>query len=95
MPPPPLRFRSIVAGSRLFAVIVSSLLYPLAVVPVVPSLLLLAYSLTMVRSNPTLCAAPLLTHPLTAQRIRSFHGAMRLLTLMLPGGEPSAAASRS
>ena len=52
----------------------------------VPHLLLQTYCVLKVRSNPALCAAPLLAHPLTAQRIHAFHAAMRLLSVVLPGG---------
>lgn len=50
-----------------------------------------------VRDNSSLCATPLLSHPLTAQRIRSLHSAMRLLAAFLPGKSrvrPAAAARR-
>ena len=69
----------------MFAVIMSSLLNPLTLVPLLPQCLGLIYSLAMVRANPTLGAAPLLTQPLTARRIHAFHAAMQLLGTALPG----------
>jgi hypothetical protein len=62
-----------------------SLVTPLPLLPLVPHLLLQAYSVGMVRANGSLCAAPLLADPLTVQRIRAFHGGMHLLALLLPG----------
>ena len=75
----------VTAGSRLVAVFMSSLLNPLTLLPLVPHLLVLTYIIAVLRSNPTLCAAPLLTHPLMRQRIHAFHATMQLLGTALPG----------
>ena len=74
------------AGSRLVAVISSSALTPLPLLPVVLHFIVQVYSVGMVRANDTLCATPLMTHPLTVQRINTFHSSMHLLALLLPGG---------
>lgn len=42
--------------------------------------------LLQVRRNSSLCAAPLLTHPLTQQRLRRLHRVMRVLLMVLPSG---------
>ena len=47
----------------------------------------LAPRLLQVRGNSTICAAPMLTHPLTKSRIRYFHRGMHLLAYVLPGGQ--------
>lgn len=51
--------------------------HPLGGVPPLPP--------PQVRGNSSLCAAPMLSHPLTAQRIKGVHSAMRLLAAFLPG----------
>jgi len=68
------------------AVIMASLINPLSMLPLLPHILVQAYSVAMVRQNSSLCQAPLLAHPLTAARIRSFHSVMQLVALALPGG---------
>ena len=64
-----------------------ALLTPLPLLPLVTHLLAQALCVGMVRANPALCGTPLLAHPLTARRIHAFHATMRLLTVVLPGGE--------
>lgn len=136
-------------GTRLVAVLLTALITPLHVLPLVPLLLLQVYSILMVsgegrwrrgadgtvrapagvapsglaavslpwrrscccsrahavgcrppapglpllqvRSNASLCAAPLLSHPLTQQRLQSLYSWMGLLFAVLPGGPPAAA----
>ncbi|PRW45349.1 hypothetical protein C2E21_5920 [Chlorella sorokiniana] len=73
-------------GARLVAVSLSPLVQPLNVLGLGANLALQLYSLAMVRSNRSLCAAPLVMHPLSRARIHTLHGAMRLATLGLPGG---------
>ena len=68
------------------ALVVASVLTPLPLLPLVPHLALQAYSVALVRSRTTACAAPLLAHPTTARHILAFHRAMHLLVLVLPGG---------
>jgi hypothetical protein len=68
------------------AVISSSALTPLPLLPVVLHLLVQVYSVGMVRANASLCLAPLMVDPLTVQRIHTFHSGMHLLALLLPGG---------
>ena len=75
------------AGSRFFAAASFALVTPLPLLPLVPHLLVQALCVGMVRANPSLCGMPLLAHPLSAQRISAFHATMRLLTVVLPGGE--------
>jgi hypothetical protein len=67
------------------AVIGSSALTPLPLLSVVLHTLVQAYSMGMVRANDSLCLAPLMTDPLTVQRIHTFHSSMHLLALLLPG----------
>jgi hypothetical protein len=67
------------------AVISSSALTPLPMLPVVLHLLVHIYSLGMVRANDSLCATPLMTDPLTVQRVHTFHSGMHILALLLPG----------
>lgn len=75
----------VVWGSRLVAVITATMLNPLPLLPLVPHMLLQIYSCAMVRSNHSLCAAPLLRHPTTTARIHAFHTAMQLAAMALPG----------
>lgn len=85
LPPHPTTL-TIIAGARLFAVVLAALVMPLPLLPLVPHLLLQAYAVAMVRWNSSLCAAPLLTHPLMAGRIRRVIAVMDLSTMLLPGG---------
>ncbi|KAL4430336.1 hypothetical protein ABPG77_002142 [Micractinium sp. CCAP 211/92] len=75
----------VIWGTRLVAVFMSSLMTPLPLMPLMPHLLLQACSVAMVRANGSLCATPLLSHPATAARISSFHQAMYLASMLLPG----------
>ncbi|KAL4419555.1 hypothetical protein ABPG77_006886 [Micractinium sp. CCAP 211/92] len=76
----------IIWGGRLVATLMGAMFNPLPLLPLLPHVAVQAYSVFMVRGNSSLCVAPLLSHPLTAQRIRSLHSAMRLLAAFLPGG---------
>ena len=57
-------------GSRLFAVIFSGMGTPLYSVGL--QLAIQAVSVALVRGNDSLCSAPLLRHPLNAERLRLF-----------------------
>ena len=59
-------------GSRIIAVLVSGLSTRL---DVLPHVLIQIYSLLMVRNNSSLCSAPLMTDPLTLERMRAFNTA--------------------
>lgn len=63
----------------------SSMLTPLPLMPLVPHVLTQAYSVAMVRANPSLCRTALLAHPRTAARLSRFHAALHALALALPG----------
>lgn len=76
----------VVWGSRLVAVLMAVMLNPLPLVPLVPQMLLQVYAVAMIRSNNTLCATPLLSAPLTTQRIRRFHSLLHIFSQALPGG---------
>lgn len=64
------------------------MLNPLPLVPLVPQMLLQVYAVAMIRSNNTLCATPLLSAPLTTQRIRRFHSLLHIFSQALPGEAP-------
>lgn len=67
------------------AVLMAAMLNPLPLVPLAPQLVLQAYAVAMIRSNNTLCATPLLSAPLSAQRIHRFHSLLHALSHVLPG----------
>ena len=72
-------------GARLMAVSLTPLVQPLNVLGLAAQISLQLYALAMVRSNRSLCAAPLLMHPTSKARIHTLHSVMRLATLGLPG----------
>jgi len=65
--------------------VTSCLVTPLTMLPLVPQVVVQVFSVTVVRRNPSLCHAPLLTHPVTAARISSLHNWMHVLAVVLPG----------
>lgn len=67
------------------AVSLSPLIQPLNMLGLAAHAALQLYALAMVRSNGSLCAAPLLLHPASKARIHGMHSIMRLATLGLPG----------
>lgn len=67
----------------------SSMLTPLPLMALVPHVLTQAYSVAMVRANPSLCRSQLLTHPLTAARLAWLHAALHAAAMALPGGLPA------
>lgn len=58
---------------------------PLPLLPLLPHLGVQLFSAALVRSDGTLCAAPLLAHPRTAGRIAALHNLLHLLVTALPG----------
>ena len=81
MAPPHLAFKPTLsrhpAGSRLTSIFMAGIVAPL---PLLLHMAVSMFEMMSVRSNPALCASPLLTHPLTAARIRRAHGAMQALS---------------
>lgn len=70
----------------MFAVALAALVMPLPLLPLVTHLLLQAFAVAMVRRNSSLCAAPLLAHPLMAGRIQCLYAVMDVFILLLSGG---------
>jgi hypothetical protein len=57
----------------MLAIVMAPFVMPL---PLLPHLAAQLYTLSVVGGNGSLCAAPLLAHPITAARIAAFHAAM-------------------
>ena len=66
-------------GTRLLAIAFSCLTMPTSLAL---QLALQAHAVLMARRNTTICAAPLLSHPLTAWRLRWLNGALRSILVL-------------